>query len=152
MTTTPPPAPGSPEVPPTEYRSPQAPIVLTVVGVGFAICLIALLVSRGSFAFETAALALLLAAPFLIYARLALARPGVEAVLGGVLLLAVGIWGAVSAIDADGAGPFVQLSLALVALELVVFAAGGFLRSVVPPRDAEASEQQQQQEAPPAAG
>jgi hypothetical protein len=118
-----------------DYAVAAAPLVYTAVGVGLAVSLVALLIARGSFGFGTAALALLLVAPYLLYARLALSRPGAEAVLGGVLLLAVGSWGAISAIGVDDAGAFIRLPLELIVLELVVFLIGGLLRSVLPARD-----------------
>lgn len=117
-----------------DYGVSAAPLVYVTVGLGLAVSLTILLIARGSFGVGTTALALLLVAPFLLYARLAVARPGPEAVLGGVLLLAVSIWGSISAMDSESAAPFIRLPIELMVLEVVIFAAGAMLRAVVPTR------------------
>lgn len=114
--------------------SPSSAVVYLVVGIGLAICLLALLFARGEFSLATVALALLTTMPFLLYARLAVTRPGAEAVVAGVLLIAVGCWGSVSAIDDGDAARFIQLPIALVLVELAVFAVGAALRRALPPR------------------
>ncbi|MCW2973254.1 MAG: hypothetical protein JWN72_1527 [Thermoleophilia bacterium] len=121
-----------------EYARTAAPLVYWTVGTGLLVCLTSLLIARGSFGIGTVALALLLVAPFLLYARLAIARPGVEAVLAGILLLAVGIWGSISAIGDSGAWPFIRLPLELLLLVCATFGAGALLRGLVPVRRDEA--------------
>jgi hypothetical protein len=116
-----------------EDDSPAPALVYVVVGVGLLVCLTALLFAHGSFSLGTVALALLAALPFLLYARLALARPGAEAVVAGVLLLAVGSWGSVVAMGDGSGGDFVRLFVSLMLVELAVFGAGIVLRSLVPP-------------------
>ncbi|MCW2921606.1 MAG: hypothetical protein JWL76_1480 [Thermoleophilia bacterium] len=115
--------------------SPSSAIIYLVVGIGLAMCLLALLFARGEFSLLTVALALLTTMPFLLYARLAITRPGAEAVVAGVLLIAVGCWGSVSALDSDATSDFVQLPLALVIVELAVFVTGAALRRIVPARE-----------------
>lgn len=112
--------------------SPAPAIIYVVVGFGLAISLAALLFARGSFSIGTIALALLATLPFLLYARLAIARPGADAVVAGVLLLAVATWGSIVAMGDGSAGDFVRLPLSLVVVELAVFALGAALRAVVP--------------------
>lgn len=112
--------------------SPVPAMVYLAVGVGLTVCLLALLIARPSFDTVGLALALLTTAPFLLFARLAIARPGPEAVIAGVLLLAVGCTRSVAAIDDGTPGDFVQLHLSLVVLQLAVFAAGAGLRVAVP--------------------
>ncbi len=122
------------EVPGLPEDSPAPAIIYVVVGIGLAMCLLGLLFGRGEFSIGTVLLALLATMPFLLYARLAIARPGAEAVVAGVLLLAVGCWGSLAALDEDRTAEFVQLPIALVVVELAVFAAGAVLRRAVPPR------------------
>lgn len=114
--------------------SPSQAIIYLVVGIGLAICLLALLFARGEFSLATVALALLATMPFLLYARLAITRPGAEAVVAGVLLIAVGCWGSISALEAGETVDFIQLPIALVIVELAVFVVGAALRRVVPAR------------------
>lgn len=113
--------------------SPAPAIIYLVAGLGLSICLGALLLSRGEFSVGTVALALLATLPFLLFARLAMARPGAEAVVAGVLIIAVGTWGSVVAMDSSLTSDFVWLSLSLVLVELVVFGMGAILRQAVPP-------------------
>ena len=116
--------------------SPSSAIIYLVVGIGLAICLLALLFARGEFSVVTVALALLTTMPFLLFARLAIARPGAEAVVAGVLLLAVGCWGSVSALEDGGdTSDFIQLPIALIVVELAVFAVGTALRRALPARE-----------------
>lgn len=118
-----------------DEQSTVPPLVYTVVGIGLTVCVVALLLAGSAFELVTVVVALLVAAPFLLYARLAVLRPGPEAVIGGVLLLALGCWGAVSAVD-DSRAAFVRLALYLVLVQLVVFGAGWVLRrSTHVPRD-----------------
>ncbi len=112
--------------------SPAPAIVYLVVGAGLAVCMVALLFARPSFDTVTIAVALLLALPFLLFARLALARPGPDAVVAGVVLLSVGCWGAVSSADSPDAGAFVRVALSLIVVQLAVFAVGAALRVLVP--------------------
>ena len=112
--------------------SPAPALVYLVVGFGLAVNLIALLFARGTVDFVAIVLALLVALPFLLYARLAMARPGVEAVVAGVLLLAVGTWGSVVGIDDGSVGDFVWLPLSLIAVQLIVFGIGRLLRIADP--------------------
>lgn len=112
--------------------SPAPAIVYLVVGVGLAICILAMLVARPSFDTTTIGLALLMTVPFLLFARLAIARPGPDAVVAGVLLLAVGCWGSVSAIGDGAASSFVRIALSLIVVQLAVFVAGAVLRATVP--------------------
>jgi len=112
--------------------SPAPAIIYLVVGIGLAVCVVSLLFARPSFDTATVALALLLTIPFLLFARLAMARPGPDAVVAGVLLLSVGCWGSISAIEDGQAADFVRIALSLVVVQLVVFAAGAVLRAVVP--------------------
>lgn len=116
--------------PPPEQESMVRPLVYGVVGAGLLLNLAGLLIANPSFGIGTVLLALLIAAPYLLYARLAIARPGAEAIVGGVLLLAIAVWGSMSAIGGgrDDTGTFVQLAASLVLVELVVFAAGVLLR------------------------
>lgn len=109
-------------------------MIYLIVGTGLATCLVALLVARSDFSIGTVALALLATVPYLLFARLALVRPGADAVVAGVLLLAVGAWGSLTAIGDESSSAFVQLPLALVVMELAVFAFGAVLRAVLPPR------------------
>lgn len=120
-----------------EYGSPTTLLVYLTVAISLAISLGSLLFADEGFDVSTAALALLVIAPYLLYARLALARPGVEAVIGGVVLLALGSWGAVDAALGDGEVAFVRLSLMLVVLQLAIFFAGALLRVTIPRRDAD---------------
>lgn len=114
--------------------SPTPALVYLVVGIGLAISLLGLLFARGEFALTTVLLALLATLPYLLFSRLALARPGAEAVVAGVVLLAVGAWGSIDAIDDGDANAFVQLPFALVAVEAAVFGIGALLRRAVPAR------------------
>jgi hypothetical protein len=114
--------------------SPAPAVIYLVAGTGLAICLVSLLLSRGNFSLGTVALALLATLPFLLFARLAMARPGAEAVVAGVLLLAVGTWGSVVAMDTSTTSDFVRLPLSLVGVQLAVFGVGAALRLFVPPR------------------
>lgn len=113
--------------------SPAPAIIYLVAGLGLATCLVALLFSHGTFSIGTVALALLATLPYLLFARLAMARPGAEAVVAGVLLLAVGAWGSIVAMDSALTSDFVRLPLSLVVVQLAVFGVGGVLRRVVPP-------------------
>ncbi|MCW2927833.1 MAG: hypothetical protein JWM86_1801 [Thermoleophilia bacterium] len=124
-------APAVDEVP---SDSPATAMVYLIVGAGLAMCLVGLLFARASFSLSTIALALLATVPFLLYARLALVRPGADAVVAGVLVLSVGAWGSLTAIGDDSTAAFVQLPLALVVVELAVFAFGALLRAFLPPR------------------
>jgi hypothetical protein len=112
--------------------SPVAAMVNMVAGLGLTICLVALLLSSSSFSIERVLLALLLAVPFLLYARLALVRPGVDAVIAGVLLVAIGTWGSIVAMGDGSTTDFVQLALSLVAVQLAVFGFGALLRMATP--------------------
>lgn len=114
--------------------SPAPALIYVVVGFGLAISLAALLFARGSFSLGTIALALIAALPFLLYARLAIVRPGAEAVVAGVLLLAVATWGSIVAMGDNSTGDFIRLPLSLVVVELAVFACGALLRSALPSR------------------
>lgn len=114
--------------------SPAPSIIYLVAGTGLAICLVSLLLSRGTFTLGTVALALLATLPFLLFARLAMARPGAEAVVAGVLVLAVGTWGSIVAMDTSTTSDFVRIPLSLIVVELAVFGVGGALRLFVPPR------------------
>ncbi len=114
--------------------SPTPAMIYVVVGIGLAISLLGLLFSRADFSLATVFLALLATLPYLLFARLALARPGAEAVVAGVVLLAVGAWGSINALGDDTTAAFVQLPFALIAVELAVFAIGMVLRRAVPPR------------------
>ncbi|MCW2926013.1 MAG: hypothetical protein JWM98_3417 [Thermoleophilia bacterium] len=113
--------------------SPAPAIVYLVVGAGLAICLLALLIARPSLDTTTIVLALMMTTPFLLFARLAIARPGPDAVVAGVLLFGVGCWGSISAIgDGDDASVFTRLAISLVIVQLAVFVGGAILRAVVP--------------------
>ena len=125
---------GQREDPAMASDSPAPAIIYLVSGIGLAICLIALLFAHGEFSVSTVALALLATLPFLLFARLAMARPGAEAVIAGVLVVAVGTWGSIVAMDGETPSDFVWLPLSLVAVELVVFGVGAALRAFVPPR------------------
>lgn len=116
--------------------SPTRAIVYVVAAIGLAVSLVALMFSGAEFGIATIALALLATLPYLLYARLAIARPGAEAVVAGVLLLAVGAWGSIEAIDEAAGGDLVLLPFALVVMQLVVFVVGAVLRGVVPARRA----------------
>lgn len=108
------------------------PLVLATVAVGITIAVVGLLIAQGlDFSFVTPLLAVLAAVPYLLYARLAVRQPGAEAVVGGVLLLAVGSWGYVGAIDDPGVGRLISLPLYLVAMEAIVFAIGWLLRNTI---------------------
>jgi hypothetical protein len=115
--------------------SPAPSIIYLVAGTGLAICLVALLLSRGNFSLGTVALALLATLPYLLFARLAMARPGAEAVVAGVLVLAVGTWGSIVAMDTSLTADFVRIPLSLIVVQLAVFGIGAALRMFVPPRE-----------------
>lgn len=108
------------------------PLVLATVAIGITIAVVGLLIAQGlEFSFITPLLAVLAAVPYLLYARLAVRQPGAEAVVGGVLLIAVGTWGYIGAIDDPGVGRLLALPLYLVAMEAIVFAIGWMLRNTI---------------------
>jgi hypothetical protein len=107
--------------------SPTVAIVNLTAGIGLTVCIGALLVSSDTFSFGRVALALLLAVPFLLYARLAARRRGAEALVAGVLLVAVGTWGSITAMGDGSTSDFIQLAFSLVIVELAVFGIGSIL-------------------------
>lgn len=108
-------------------------MIYLLVAIGLAISLTGLLLGRPTFSMATVALALLATLPYLLFARLAIARPGAEAVVAGVVLVAVGCWGSIGAVSSGEASDFVRLPLSLVVVQLAVFAVGSLLRRAVPP-------------------
>jgi hypothetical protein len=64
-----------------------------------------------------------------------MARPGAEAVVAGVLVLAVGTWGSIVAMDTSLTADFVRIPLSLIVVQLAVFGIGAALRMFVPPRE-----------------
>jgi hypothetical protein len=119
---------------PPDADSPAPAIIYLAAGVALVTCLVGLLLSQGEFSVATVAAALLATVPCLLYARLALARPGAEALVAGVLLVTVGAWGSIVALDGGDLAEFVRLYVSLVAVELAVFGIGAGLRALVPPR------------------
>lgn len=104
-------------------------LVHTAVAVGLFIAVVSVAIAGGTdFDAATPFLALLAAVPYLVYARLALRRPGAGAVVGGVLLLVIGSWGYVTSIDSS-ARTLVLLPVYLTGMELSVFALTGLLRA-----------------------
>jgi hypothetical protein len=105
-------------------------LVYLTVCVGVVIAVGVLLFAHGSeLDLFVPVLALAAAAPYLVYARLAMAQPGAEAIVAGVLLLAVGAWSYLAALDA-GRSTFLVLPVMLTLMECAVFAGGAMLRRV----------------------
>lgn len=118
-----------------DSRDAARPFVYLFSGLGSLIAVVAMLFDQGvDFSFVAIFAAPLLTIPYLIYARIAMQRPGAEAVIVGVLLLTVGTWASVTATGA-GLGRYVGIAVALTIVELATFAVAGLLRPTAPLED-----------------
>lgn len=111
-----------------DRRDAARPFVYLFSGLGSLVAVVAMLVDQGSdFSFAAIFVAPLLAIPYLVYARLAMQRPGPEAVVAGVVVLTVGTWASITATGL-GLGRYVGIAIALTLVELATFAAAAMLR------------------------
>lgn len=115
-----------------DRRDAARPFVYLFSGLGSLVAVVAMLVDQGAdFSFAAIFVAPLLAIPYLVYARLAMQRPGPEAVVAGVVVLTVGTWASITA--TGGLGRYVGIAVALTLVELATFAAAALLRPTVGP-------------------
>lgn len=115
-----------------DRRDTARPFVYLFSGLGSLVAVVAMLVDQGAdFSFLAIFVAPLLAIPYLVYARLAMQRPGPEAVVAGVLVLTVGTWASIT-VSGGGLGRYVAIAMALTLVELGLFAVAALLRPSPP--------------------